>query len=96
MPVKRVVSVLAPSLAMPRTDMQVCSASITTATPRGLRIGVDRAGDLRGEMLLGLQTVCENIDQTRQLRQPDHAVHRRIGDVRLAVERHHVMLAVRM
>src|SRR3569623_819333 len=35
MPVKRVVTVLEPGLAMPRTDMQVCSASISTATPRG-------------------------------------------------------------
>src|SRR3954467_9040580 len=37
MPVKRLVKVEAPCLATPRTDMQVCSASISTATPRGLR-----------------------------------------------------------
>ena len=43
---KGVVNVLAPSLAMPRTDMQVCSASIFTATPRG-EDGVDRTGHLR-------------------------------------------------
>src|SRR6266850_1606307 len=35
MPVKRLVNVVAPCLATPRTDMQVCSASIITATPRG-------------------------------------------------------------
>ena len=35
MPVKRLVKVIAPCLATPRTDMQVCSASIMTATPRG-------------------------------------------------------------
>src|ERR1700742_4357887 len=38
MPVKRLVNVVAPCLATPRTDMQGCSASIITATPRGLRI----------------------------------------------------------
>ena len=37
MPVKRLVNVIAPCLATPRTDMQVCSASITTATPRGFK-----------------------------------------------------------
>ena len=34
-PEKREVIVRAPCLAIPRTDMQVCSASISTATPRG-------------------------------------------------------------
>src|ERR1700712_3841026 len=38
MPVKRLVNVIAPCLATPRTDMQVCSASSITCKPPGLRI----------------------------------------------------------
>ena len=56
---------------------------------------LDRVDDLRGQMLLGLQPAGEHIDQPRQLREPDHPVDRRIGDVRLAVERHHMVLAMR-
>src|SRR3569623_300160 len=57
---------------------------------------VERRRDLRGEMLLRLQPMRECIDEARNLRQPDDAIDRRIGDVRLAVERHDVMLAMRM
>ncbi len=46
-------------------------------------------------MLLGLQPARENIGQSRQLRQSHHPLDRRIGDMRPAVERHHVMLALR-
>src|SRR5471030_1668344 len=37
-PVKYVVTVSAPGFSTPRSDMYICSASIITATPRGLRI----------------------------------------------------------
>ena len=56
----------------------------------------DRGGDLRGEMLLRLQAVRIDIDQPRQLRQADDPVGRHVGDMRLAVERHHVVFAVRI
>ena len=95
MPVKRLVNVIAPCLATPRTDMQVCSASITHRNAAGLENLVDRGCDLRGEMLLGLQAAGEDVGQPRQLRQAHHPLDRRIGDMRLAVERHHVMLALR-
>jgi hypothetical protein len=66
MPVKRLVKVEAPCLATPRTDMQVCSASIITATPRGFRTS-SIAADLGGQMLLGLQAAGEDIGQAREL-----------------------------
>src|SRR5947208_7514818 len=56
---------------------------------------VDRGRDLRGEMLLGLQPPREDVGQPRQLRQAHHPLDRRIGDMRTAVERHHVVLALR-
>ena len=46
-------------------------------------------------MLLGLQAAGEDIGEPRQLRQSHHPLDRRIGDMRLAVERHHVVLALR-
>ncbi len=46
-------------------------------------------------MLLGLQAAGEDIGQPRQLGQSHHPLDRRIGDMRLAVERHHVMFALR-
>ena len=46
-------------------------------------------------MLLRLQAAGVDIDQPRKLRQPDHALDRAIGHMRLAVERHHVVLAMR-
>ena len=36
MPVNRVVIVVEPCFRTPRIDMHICSASIITATPRGL------------------------------------------------------------
>src|SRR5215475_7794111 len=56
---------------------------------------IDRGRDLCGQMLLGLQPPREDVGQPRELRQAHHALHRRIGDMGLAVERHHVMLALR-
>ena len=61
----------------------------------GLQHLVDRGRDLGGQMLLGLQAAREDVGQPRQLRQSHHPLDRRIGDMRPAVERHHVMLALR-
>ncbi len=56
---------------------------------------VDRGRDLRRQVLLRLQPACIDVDQPRDLGQADHALDRQVGDVRLAGERHHVVLAVR-
>ena len=45
-------------------------------------------------MLLGLQPAGIDVDQPRELGEPHHPVDRLVGDVRLAHERHHVMLAM--
>ena len=52
-------------------------------------------GNLRGQTLLHLRTLRIHFDQARQLRQTAHATigGRDVGDVRLAEERHQVMLA---
>ena len=95
LPRNRVVTVETPGLATPRTDMQVCSASSSTATPRGFKHFVDGDRDLRGQMLLRLQPARIDVDEARQFRQTDDALDRPVGDMRLAVERHHVVLAMR-
>jgi hypothetical protein len=56
---------------------------------------LDRGRDLRGQVLLGLQPPRIDVDQPRDLGEPDHALHRHIGDMRLADERGDVVLAVR-
>ena len=90
-----VVTVETPSFFTPRIDMQVCSASIITATPRVLSAPSIALDDLRRQRLLGLQPARENVDDARKLRQADDAVARVIGDVRLADERRDVVLAMR-
>ena len=57
---------------------------------------VDRGRDLRGQVLLRLQAPRVDVDQPRDLGQADDAPDRHIGDMRLAGERHHVMLAMRI
>ena len=94
LPVNCVVMVEEPGFSTPRTDMHMCSASSMTATPRGFENLLDRGRDLRGHVLLRLQPARIDIDQPRQLGKPDHPVHRLVGDMRLAHERHHVMLAM--
>ena len=61
----------------------------------GFQDFVDGSGDLGGEVLLGLQPPRKDVGEPRQLRQSDHTLDRRIGDMRPAIERHHVMLALR-
>src|SRR6476661_2599809 len=47
-------------------------------------------------MLLRLEATRVDVDQPREFRQPNNTIHRHIGDVRLAIERHHVVFAVRI
>ena len=56
---------------------------------------IDGDRDLRGQMLLRLQPARIDVDEAGEFRQTDHALDRPVGDMRLAVERHHVMLAMR-
>src|SRR5262245_14662014 len=55
---------------------------------------LDRGRDLRGHVLLGLQASRIDVDEARELGEPDHAIDRLVGDMRLAHEWHHVMLAL--
>src|SRR4051812_27559285 len=55
---------------------------------------VDRSRDLRSQALLRLQSPRIEIHKPRQLGEPDHTLDRLVGDMRLAHERHHVMLAL--
>ncbi len=91
-----VVSVEAPAFCTPRIDMHMCSASSITATPRGHEARLERIGDLRRHRLLRLQPTREDVDEPGELGKADHAAGRVVGDVRLAEERHHVVLAMRV
>src|ERR1700678_4555564 len=61
----------------------------------GFKNLVDGGGNLRRQMFLGLQAAGKDIGEPRELRQADDPLNRRIGDVRAAIKRHHVMLALR-
>ena len=56
----------------------------------------DRVGDLRGQPLLHLEAAGEAVKHPRELADPDHLVVRQVGDRRLADDRRHVVLAVRL
>ena len=73
--------------------MHRCSASITTATPRGCSTSLRVLRDLRGEPLLHLEPPAEHLDQPRDLRQPHDLAARHVGDVALAEERQEMVLA---
>src|SRR5690606_17871194 len=62
----------------------------------GLQHLHQRVGDLRGHPLLQLQPAREQVDDARELRQPQHALVRHVADGRLAEERQHVVLAQRV
>ena len=74
--------------------MHWCSASISTATPRGLSAALDGVGDLRRHGLLRLQALGEDLDHAGDLGDADDAPVGQVGDVRHAQERRHVVLAV--
>ena len=76
--------------------MQPWLASITTATPSGFEILPDAVGDLRGQPLLHLQPARKGLQHARELGDADDMVARQIGDMRLADDRRHVMLAMRL
>src|SRR6188768_1407957 len=54
----------------------------------------DGGRDLRGHVLLGLQPARIDVDQAGKLGEAHDPVHRLVGDMRLAHERHHVVLAM--
>src|SRR6516165_2560406 len=55
---------------------------------------LDGGGDLRGHTLLRLQPARIDVDEAGKLGKSHHPVHRIISYVRLAHERHHVVLAM--
>ena len=59
----------------------------------GLNGALHRLCDLLGEHFLDLQAAREEIDDAGDLGQPQHAAIRQVGDVALADEREHVVLA---
>jgi hypothetical protein len=63
---------------------------------QGLEIVPQAIGDLRRKPLLHLQSPGEAVQHPRQLGDPHHPVARQVGDVRLADDRGHVVLAVRL
>ena len=77
----------------PRIRMHRCSASSTTATPKGLSSSIRVERDLGRHPLLDLEAAGVDFDQPRQLRQPDDVMARQVGDMRLAHEGQQVMLA---
>ena len=93
-PVKPVVSVETPCFWMPRMAMHMCSASIITATPRGFRCSSMALDDLGRQVLLRLQAARETSTTRASLERPTTPFARVIGDVRLAEERHDVVLAM--
>src|SRR6476661_4378505 len=56
----------------------------------------DRVGDLRGQPLLDLEAPSEAVQHARELADADDAVLRQVGDRRLADDRRHVVLAMRL
>jgi hypothetical protein len=66
--------------------MHKCVPSHTTATPSGLIFSTIVS-------LLQLQAAGKDVDEPRDLAQPNHAPIRNIGDVTLAEERQQVVLA---
>ncbi len=92
------VMVSDPGFLTPRIDMQKCSASIITSTPVGRSALDERVSDLGGEALLHLRTGRVAVDEARDLRQTGDptVLAGDVGDVRLARERHEVVLAHRV
>jgi len=66
------------------------------ADPTGLEHLLDRAGHLLGEPLLHLQAPGEDLDEPRQLREPNDLAGGNVGDVDLTEKREHVVLAQRI
>ena len=56
---------------------------------------VDRRDDLAGQAFLGLEAAGEDVDDAGELREPNDFFTGIVGDMGLADERHHVVLAMR-
>ena len=80
----------------PRSVMHMCSASITTPTPRGCSCVLQPVGDLPGQPLLYLRPAGEQLDHPGQLGQAQDPLARQVADVCDADERQHVVLADRV
>ena len=76
--------------------MQVCSASMTTPTPRGLELVLQVVGDAFGESFLGLGSAGVKVDHPGELRETEDAVAGQVADVGDADEGQHVVLAERL
>ena len=90
------VVITVPGLRTPRIAAHRWVASITTPTPCGLEPLHEEVGDLLGQPLLDLEPARVHLDDPRDLRQPDHAPVRDVGDVGVAEERQQVVLAQRV
>src|SRR6516162_5494456 len=55
---------------------------------------IESGRDLRGHVFLGLQTTRIDVHETSKLGQTNHTLHRLVGDMGLASERHNMVLAV--
>ena len=86
---------IVPGLRTPRMTAHRWVASITTPTPWGAA-ALEEFGDLLGQPLLDLEPPGIHLDDARDLRQPDDAAARDVGDGRGAEERQQVVLAQRV
>ena len=73
--------------------MQVCSASMITATPLTCELFDQQVGDLLGHALLDLGPPRNFLDHPGQFAQADDPRPGKVGDVGLAQEGQHVVLA---
>lgn len=87
------VTVRAPAARTPRSDMQACSASMTTPTPPGCQVAAEPSGYLRRQPLLRLQAPGGVLDDPGQRRQPGQASPGKVADVRHPAEGQQVMRA---
>ena len=76
-----------PASSRPASDMQRCSASMTTITPRGLQGRLQGVGDLHGQPLLHLRSAGEAVDDAGDLGQSGDVTRRRWGCRRRAPAR---------
>ena len=60
-----------------------------------LQACVDRLGDLRSHVFLGLQAAGEDIDDAGNLGKPEDTALRQVGDMRLAYHGQHMVFAMR-
>ena len=59
-----------------------------------IELSVNGMDNLGSQVFLGLQTAREDFDYAGQLRQAHNAIIRQVGNVDMAVERNHMVLAM--